>query len=153
VVVAVVVQLGFAVAFLVDADQTNRVYDALAGHRVAITGQVRGCAEVVTTRGGGTRFCRVGYDYQGQQFSALLPSGQTTTVYVDPDDPSMRMNKVAFDKGSEETTGDLVLAGVLVLGAISVTAVHVVHLRRGRATSMRVRSDDPRPSPKHPAAS
>jgi hypothetical protein len=42
---------------------------------------------------------------------------------------------------------------VLVLGAVSVTAAHVVHIRRGRTTSMRVRSDDPRPGPKHPAPS
>ncbi len=40
VLVAVLVQLGFASAFLVDAAQTNRTYDALAARHVALTGRV-----------------------------------------------------------------------------------------------------------------
>jgi hypothetical protein len=42
----------------------------------------------------------------------------------------MRMSEVAFDKGPEETTGDIVIAALLVLGAVTVTVVHQVHLRR-----------------------
>lgn len=153
VVVAVLVQLGLAAAILVDAAQTNRVYDALAIHRVGNTGQVRGCPDVVTKGGFGTRFCQVGYTYQGRQFSALLPARQSTTFYVDPDDASLRMSKVTFETGPEETNGDFILAGWLVLGATVVTVVHLAHLRRGRAVRMRAPHDDPRPVPKHSAPS
>ncbi len=131
VLVAVLVQLGFAAAFLVDASQTNRVYDALATHRVAITGHVRGCADVVTRGGFGTRFCQVGYTYQGRQFDALLPARQSTTFYVDPDDDSLRMSKVTFETGPQETNGDFVLAGLLVLGATLVTVIHRAHRPSG----------------------
>jgi hypothetical protein len=137
VLVAVVVQLGFASAFLVDAAQTNRTYDALAAHHVALAGRVRGCASVPTVRGFGSRFCRVGYRYDDQQFTAVIPAGKTTTLYVDPNDTSLRMNESSFDKGPEETDGDLVLAGLLLAGAVLVTVVHVVHLRRRHARRIR----------------
>jgi hypothetical protein len=74
--------------------------------------------------------CEVGYSYRGEQFTAYIPFAQSGTFYVDPDNPAMRMGEVAFDKGPEETTGDIVIAVLLVLGAVIVTAVHQVHLRR-----------------------
>jgi hypothetical protein len=137
VLIAVLVQLGFATAFLVDAAQTNRTYDALAAHHVALTGRVLGCAAVTTLRGSGTRFCRVGYRYHDREFTAVIPARQTTTLYVDPGDTSVRMNKSSFDKGPEERDGDLVLAGLLLGGAALVTVVHVAHLRRRHARRIR----------------
>ncbi len=60
--VAVLIQLGFAIAFLVDAAETNSTYDALASHRIAVRGHSVGCVTVVTGRNLiGRRLCRVDY--------------------------------------------------------------------------------------------
>lgn len=136
VVLAVLPQLGFATAFLVDAHETNKTYDALAGHRVTLTAHTLGCAFVgrpartLTYTG---HICRVSYSYQGQEFISYIPFGQTETFYVDPLNTALRMNKVSFDKGPEETTGDIVIAVLLLLGALIVTTLHQIHLRRGWA--------------------
>jgi hypothetical protein len=132
VVLAVVLQVGFAAAFLVDARQTNRTYDALAAHHVTITATVLGCAFAGRNRFGGYtgHICRVGYDYQGQHFTAYIPFGQTPTFYIDPRDTSLRMSRVSFEKGPEETIGDIAIAAVLVVGAVAVTVFHLVHTHR-----------------------
>jgi hypothetical protein len=141
VVIAVLVQLGFASAFLADASQTNRSYDALVAHRVPVTAHILGCASLGTTSRSlrnPARICRVSYSYQGASFTAFLPYGQPTTFFVDPNDTGMRMSEVSFDKGPEETTGDIVIAGLLFFGALSVTVVHLLHLRR-RKTARQAR--------------
>lgn len=136
VVIVVLVQLGFASALLFDAAGTNRSYDALRSSRVALAGQVRGCTFVTRAgRGiGGSygRVCRVGYTYHGATFSEYIAAGRTTTVFVDPQNASIRMTKVDFDGGPEATTVDVVLGTLLVLGAVTVSAVHVAHIRRHR---------------------
>jgi hypothetical protein len=133
VVVAVLLQLGFAAAFLLDASQTNRTYDALSAHRVTVTAHTLGCAFVGSVGRSGNysgHVCRVGFGYQGQQFTAYIPFGQNETFYVDPVDTSMRMSKASFDKGPEETTGDIVIAALLLAGAVIVTVLHQRHIRR-----------------------
>jgi hypothetical protein len=133
VIIAVLLQLGFAAAFFVDANQTNRTYDALAAHRVVVMSHRIGCAYVGRPGRFGVNsgnVCEVGYSYRGEQFTAYIPFAQPGTFYVDPDNPAMRMSEVAFDKGPEQSTGDIVIAVLLVLGAVTVTAVHQVHLRR-----------------------
>jgi hypothetical protein len=133
VLIAVLLQLGFAAAFLVDASQTNRAYDALSAHRVPVSAHTLGCAFVGSVGRSGHyagHVCRVGYTYQGQQFTAYIPYGQDETFYVDPNDTSLRMSKTSFDKGPEETTGDLVIAALLLSGAVTVTVLHQIHLRR-----------------------
>jgi len=133
VIVAVLLQLGFAAAFLVDASQTNRTYDALSAHRVTAPAHTIGCAFVGTVGRSGNysgHVCQVGYSYRGQQFTAYIPYGQDETFYVDPIDTSLRMSKVSFDKGPEETTGDMVIAAWLLSGAVIVTVLHQLHIRR-----------------------
>jgi hypothetical protein len=132
--ILILVQLGFAGAFLYDAHQTNRTYDLLADHRVLVKGLNRGCFEI----GGGqrgplARVCHVTYNYQGTQFSLIMPPKQSTDAYVDPQDPSIRMTKVSFDGGPERTTVDLVLALLLMVGAITMATAHLAHLRRRRS--------------------
>ncbi len=135
VVLAVLVQLGFALAFLVDAARTNTTYDALSSHRVAVQAQVTGCFTVVTGRMStySARLCRVRYQYAGTVFTAYVPNGETMTFYVDPRNTSYRMNAVNFEKGPEATIGDEVFAAVCGFGALAVTLVHVEHLRARRA--------------------
>jgi hypothetical protein len=133
VVVAVLLQLGFAAAFLVDAGQTNRTYDALSAHRVAVAAHTLGCAFVGSVGRSGNysgHVCQVGFSYRDQQFTAYIPYGQNETFYVDPLDSSVRMSEVSFDKGPEETTGDIVIAALLVAGAVMVTVLHQIHIRR-----------------------
>jgi hypothetical protein len=142
VIVAVVLQLGFAGAFFVDASQTNRAYDALAAHRVALTARTIGCVFVGSISRTGNysgHVCRVAYSYQGQQFTAVIGSNQTRTFYVDPHDTALRMNKASFDNGPDETTGDLVIAALLLFGALTVTVLHQVHVRRRPFGSARTR--------------
>jgi hypothetical protein len=135
VAIVVLVQLGFASALLFDAAGTNRSYDALQASHVALTGQVRGCAFVPRGSRGGYvgssgRVCRVGYTYRGQTFSEYIAAGRSTVVFVDPQDSSIRMTKVDFDGGPEATTTDVVIAALLILGAIAVSTVHLAHIRR-----------------------
>jgi len=134
VVLAVLVQLGFAAAFLVDAAETNTTYDALANHRVAVHGQQVACSAIV---GGRLRYvmaviCRVDYTYAGVSYTAEIPRGEPATFYVDPVNTAYRMNEVSFEKGPTETVGDLVIASLLVFGALAVTIVHLEHLRARR---------------------
>jgi hypothetical protein len=124
----VVAQLSLAGAFLADAAQTNSAYDALATHRVAVSGQLLGCAD--TSRRSTTQVCRFNYDYQGLSFSFLLPYGERSAAYVDPADPSIRMPAVNFQSGPTTIVGDLVFASCLIAGAILVAVLHVVHRRR-----------------------
>jgi hypothetical protein len=135
VVIVVLIQLGFAVAFFVDAAETNRTYDALALHRVAVRGHSVGCVVIVRGRfsTNGAQICRIDYSYSGQDFTAVIPSGETTTFFVDPLNTSYRMNEVNFEKGPTATVGDLVFASVAVLGALAVTAVHLEHQREQRS--------------------
>jgi len=133
VVIAVLLQLGFAAAFLVDARQTNRTYDALSAHRVAVAAHMLGCAFVGRVGSSGSytgHVCRVGYSYRGQPFTAYIPYGQNETFYLDPLDTSLRMSKVSFEKGPEETTGDIVIATLLLSGAFVVAVLHQLHIRR-----------------------
>jgi hypothetical protein len=125
--ILVVVQLSLAGAFLADAAQTNSAYDALASHRVAVSGQLLGCA---STRRAASLACRFAYDYQGLSFSFLLPAGEQSTAYVDPADPSIRMPEVNFQSGRTTVVGDLVFGSCLIAGAILVAVLHAVHRRR-----------------------
>lgn len=123
----------------VDAAETNRDYDALALHRVAVRGHSVGCVVIVTGRysTNNAQICRIDYSYSGQQFTAVIPSGETTTFLVDPLNRSNRMNEANFEKGPTTTVGDLVFASVAVFGALAVTAVHLEHLReRGARRSL-----------------
>ena len=133
---AVLIQLAFAIAFLVDAAETNRTYDALSSHRVAVRGHSVGCVVIVTGRYAGSyaRVCRIDYQYSGQAFTAVIPYGETTTFFVDPQNTSYRMNEVNFEKGPETTVGDLVFASVLGFGALALTIVHLEHLRDRRSS-------------------
>jgi len=137
VVLAVLIQLGFGIAFLIDAARTNTTYDALASHRVAVQAHATGCFTVVTGRMSSfsTRLCRVRYEYAGKAFADYVPLGQTMTFYVDPLDTAYRMNQVNFEKGPEATFGDLAFASVCGFGALAVTAVHLEHLRVRRSGS------------------
>jgi hypothetical protein len=138
--IALLAQLGFASAFVIDATQTNNLYDALNARHVTVTGQVLGCA-VVQTRYS-TPVCRVEYRYEDSEFSALVsPSGSMAYV-VDPEDTSIRMSKVSFDGGPEATTVDLVLAIVLFAGAATTATLHLFHLRR-RSSRRRSRMESP----------
>jgi len=142
VVFAVLIQLGFAIAFLVDAAETNRTYDALSSHRAAVRGHSVGCVVIVTGRLSNitTRICRIDYQYSGQAFTAVIPYGETTTFFVDPQNTSYRMNEVNFEKGPEATVGDLVFASVLGFGALAVTIVHLEHLRERRSSRLATHS-------------
>jgi len=135
VVFVVLIQLGFAVAFLVDATETNRTYDALALQRVAVRGHSVGCVFIVTGRysTNNAQICRIDYSYSGQEFTAVIPYGETTTFLVDPLNTSYRMNEANFEKGPTTTVGDRVFASVALFGALAVTAVHLEHLREQRA--------------------
>src|SRR5580704_15561643 len=109
VVIVVLIQLGFAIAFLVDAAETNTTYDALVNHRVAVQGYSVGCAVIVTGRYSNysARLCRVDYRYSARTFTAVIPYGETKTFFVDPSNTSYRMNEVNFEKGPQATVGDL----------------------------------------------
>jgi hypothetical protein len=134
VVLAVLVLLGFASAFLVDALQANSTYDALAAHRVAVRGHVIGCFDVQAgiVAGYGARGCRVGYSYKDRSFSAMIGDNQSRTFYVDPLDTAYRMNSATFSNGPVEVTGDIVIAVALFAGAALITTVHQIHLYRRR---------------------
>jgi hypothetical protein len=134
VVLVVLVQLGFAIAFLVDAARTNSTYDALASHRVAVHGHVIGCVTIALgrNRSNVSEICRVNYRYSGQTFTAVIPYGETTTFFVDPENTSYRMNQVNFEKGPQAINGDLVFASVLIFSAVAVTMVHLERLRDKR---------------------
>jgi Na+/proline symporter len=132
--IAVLIQLGFAIAFLVDAAETNSTYDVLASHRVAVRAHSVGCATIMTGRNlFGRRLCRVDYAYSGETFTAVIPFGETATFFVDPQNTSYRMNEVNFEKGPQAITGDLVFVFVLLFGALAVTIVHLEHLRDKRS--------------------
>ena len=139
-VIAMVVMLGFAAAFIADASKTSRTYDALAAHRVRLAGRQLGCAAMSTTRRlGNTVLCRVAYDYRGVSFTEVVGRGQPEDAYVDPAQPTMHMTAVDFDGGPEESTGDLVLAGLLFAGAVAIGIGHELHRHRRRRRSPRVR--------------
>jgi hypothetical protein len=125
--ILVVVQLSLAGAFLADAAQTNSAYDALASHRIAVSGQLLGC---VSTRRAASLACRFAYKYRGLSFSFLLPAGEQSTAYVDPANPSIRMPEATFQSGHTTIVGDLVFASCLIAGAILVVVLHAVHRRR-----------------------
>lgn len=135
VIAVVLIQLGFATAFLVDAAETNTAYDALVNHRVAVQGHSVGCVVIATGRYQMTtaRICRIDYRYSGHAFTAVIPYGQTETFLVDPLNTTYRMNEVNFERGPEATVGDIVFASVSVFGALAVTGVHLEHLRQKRS--------------------
>jgi hypothetical protein len=134
--ILVAVQLSLAGAFLVDAAQTNSGYDALASHRVAVSGQLLGCA--YTSRRGAAHLCRYRYHYRGLSFSFVLDYGEQSTAYVDPADPSIRMPEVNFQGGPTTIVGDLVFGSCLIAGAILVAAVHTVDRRRRTQATRRL---------------
>ncbi len=145
VVLAVLVQLAFAGAFLADAVMTNGTYDALAAHRVAVTGQGDCYYLVRPSRGGNIgppNVCQVAYSYQGHTYSALIAASAPKIFYIDPRDPQYRMNEAAFAKGPVEITGDVVIAVLLLCGATAVTVAHQLHLRR-RRHARRARPPEP----------
>jgi hypothetical protein len=134
--IVVLVQLGFAAAFSVDAAQANGTYDALAAHHVVLQGRVGGCASVTGGMFNGTiaRACRVHYRYGKTSFSALIPVGQSTAYYLDPTNTSIRMREVNF-KGRDSHVGvDIALAGALLVGALAVTTAHLWNLHRTRTS-------------------
>ena len=90
VIVAVLLQLGFAAVFLVDAVTANATYDALAAHHVTVPTQVEGCSSVTYGRYSsyGHRMCYVDATYRGYQFSVYIPASQSCVFYVDPADPA-----------------------------------------------------------------
>ena len=133
-VIAIAVMLGFAISFLVDAATTNSTYDALSAHRVALSGHQLGCAWVGPSsryNGSGTvQVCRIAGDYQGQYLTWVIGFGQSNTLYVDPHDKSIRMTRTTFNNGPRETTGDIAIGVLLILGAGVVATLHEVHRRR-----------------------
>lgn len=136
VVLAVIVLVGFAAAFLADAAMTNDTYDALAAHHVAVTAQTIKCFyRPRPSRGssvGPPNLCQVRYSVKGHTFYAAIAATAPKVFYVDPSDPGHRMNQLAFAKGPLEVTGDIVIAILLLSGAAAVTTVHQIHLRRRR---------------------
>jgi hypothetical protein len=130
--IAIVVMLGFATAFIVDAADTNRTYDALATHRVQLPGHVLGCSLFRSSRGASNRLCRIGYDFRGYSFTEVIGSNLSDAAYVDPGNPALHMSKVDFDGGPEERTVDLTFAGLLFAGAFGVGILHELHRRRRR---------------------
>jgi hypothetical protein len=136
VAVVVLVEVGFAAAFLVDALRTNAVYDALVADHATVDGRIVGCFVLGQGRTGlpTGRVCRADYSYGGVTYNAEIPAGQTTLFVVDPRNAADRMNVADFDKGPEETTGDLVFAGGLLAGAVAVVVVHGLHLRHRPST-------------------
>jgi hypothetical protein len=146
VLLIVLVQLGFPVGFLVDAFLTNRTYDTLTTDRIAVAGRIQGCAFAGESRSDAplAHVCRVDYDDHGSAFSVVMPFGERTTVYVDPQNTSIRMTEVPFDGGPEETTVDIVLATLLLGGAVIVSTVHLIHLRRRQRRRRQSRHSDGR---------
>ncbi len=142
VVLAVLIQLGFAIAFIVDAAETNSAYDAISSDHVVVHGHSLGCATFATgtLRSYRTTLCRVDYRYADQTFSSVIPYGETMTFYIDPRDTSYRMDQVTFDKGPEATAGDLAFASVAGFGALAVTVVHLEHLRVQRLARRGIRA-------------
>jgi hypothetical protein len=126
--IGVAVQLGFAVAFLVDALTVNQTYNAVAAHRVEVTAQTTGCFSV--RRGPST--CSVTYSFAGHDFTAVIPATSSKQFYVDSLNTRYRMNASSFAHGPVEITGDIVIAVLLVLGAVAITVAHQLHLRRRR---------------------
>ncbi|HTZ10503.1 MAG TPA: hypothetical protein VMB72_15625 [Acidimicrobiales bacterium] len=131
VTLVVLVELGFAAAFAVDAARTNAAYDALVAHHVRVEGTVVGCATLGGQRGY-VVLCRADYRYGGDAFTAVIPRGETASFLVDPRDTADRMDAVTFAKGPEETTGDEVVVVVLAAAAVATVAVHLGHVRHRR---------------------
>jgi hypothetical protein len=134
-VLAVLIQLGFAGAFIADAAGANRTYDALAAHRVKVTARIIACAYYAPRPQGygfSGRVCRVEYHYRNHKYSAVINYDQTRRYYVDPQDPTIAENVETFAGGPEEVGGDLTFAGLLLAGALLITSVHQWHLYRRR---------------------
>jgi hypothetical protein len=144
VLIVVLVQLGFAAALLFDAAGTNRSYDALQASHVALRGQVRACTFNTGRTNAYGRVCRVFYSYRGTTFSEYIGANRPTTVFVDPQNASIRMTKVDFDGGPEATTTDVVIGALLILGAVTVSAVHLAHIQRRRRRRQQEASPDRR---------
>src|ERR1700722_8326369 len=144
-IIAIVLMVGFATSFIVDAASTNRTYDTLAADHVALSGRQLGCASVGSVgRYSATqalRVCRVAAEYKGQEIIWFAPYGQSRILYVDPHDPSIQMTQGTFGNGPTETTGDVVIAVTLIVGAACVATIHEVHRRRRHRRHRR-----PRPS-------
>ena len=132
-VLVTLVMLGLAGGFVLDAIQTNKPYEALTAHRVSLSGRSLGCADV-SVGGRQSRAyvyeCRYSYSYAGRGFTSQLPQGEPSALYVDPDDPNIYMPAVTFNNGPHEIVGDVVIASLLVSGALITMAVHEVHRRR-----------------------
>jgi hypothetical protein len=138
VLLVVAVMLGFAGAFFADAAGTNRTYEALAAHRVAVPAHVVYC----NGRPGMTRtrtgyWCSVRYSYADNNYSGTLPWADPKVELVDPRDPQYRMSEAIFRHGPVAITGDLIFGSLLLFGACAVTGTHQYHLylRRRHARS------------------
>jgi hypothetical protein len=144
VLLAVLLQLGFASAFFADAANTNRIYSALSAHRVSVNAQTVGCFAIASTRttgGSYAQVCRVTYEYDEMTFSAVIPYRETRTFYIDPLDTSMHMNKAIYESSSTAKTGDIVIGSLLLLGAGLVTTLHQLHMHRSRRRRARSESE------------
>ena len=100
--IVVVVFLGLAAGFVIDAVTTNTTYDRLAAHHVTVSPRTRVCLQGM---------CGMDYDYRGTRFGAAMLQGQDTAFVVDPGDPSVRMSLVAFESGPGGTVVDTTAGG------------------------------------------
>lgn len=134
VLLAVAVQVGFAVAFLLDAHWAETAYSALAAHHVRVPAQTARCGQFLTSTRPNTykHACLVTYSFQGKKYSDVMPYNQPRAFYIDPLNPSDRMSVGNFAHGPTGRTADIVFASLLLSGAVLVTIVHQMHLRRRR---------------------
>ena len=138
--IVVTALLVLAGGLFVDAAQTNDSYDALSAHRVPVTGRLLGCAYAggTDTRGQPTaHVCRFAYDYRGDAFTMILPFGERGIAYVDPVNVSVRMSKVDFEGGPRAIDVDLVIASLLLVGAVLIMTFHEFYRRRRRRRRVR----------------
>lgn len=136
--IAIGVMLGFAAAFLTDASNTNRAYDALLTHRVALSGHELGCAWVAsdrTSQAPTVQLCRFASTYHDHFLSWVVGAGVPHVLYVDPNDTAVHMTQATFNNGPVETTGDIVIGALLVAGATYVAVLHELHRRHRRRRS------------------
>lgn len=143
IVLAVLIQLGFAAAFLADAVGANRTYNALVAHHVTVPAQAGLCSGNrpgryhLTTRS--PSLCAVEYSYAGRTYHDVVGNSDPREFVIDPQNVSYRMSEAAFRNGPVEKIGDLVFASLLLAGALSMTTVHQIHLRRRRKAGRTVR--------------
>lgn len=130
--------LGFGALFVADALSVNDTYRALSKARVAVTENARHCfflpgSSLASRYGpsfGPPNTCDVGYVYGGKEFQSIVPVTWSKVFYVDPRDPRIRANATIFNRTRTELRFDVIVAGLLFAGALTVSIVHQVHYRR-----------------------